>query len=99
MRIDKLTSVLFSNLSRSEKKNQITLGNILLNKNTCSPHKVVKENDEIQFNIKVDNKNIDTIPNENIVFDIVYEDSDLFIINKPKNQVVHPGAGNTKDTL
>ena len=37
MRIDKLTSVLFSNLSRSEIKNQITLGNILLNKNTCSP--------------------------------------------------------------
>ena len=49
--------------------------------------------------IKIDNKNIDTIPNENIVFDIVYEDSDLFIINKPKNQVVHPGAGNTKDTI
>jgi len=99
MRIDKLTSILFSDLSRSEIKNQITLGNILLNKNTCSPHKIVKENDEIQFNIKIDNKNIDTIPNENIVFDIVYEDSDLFIINKPKNQVVHPGAGNTRDTI
>ena len=37
MRIDKLTSILFSDLSRSEIKNQITLGNILLNKNTCSP--------------------------------------------------------------
>ena len=53
MRIDKLTSVLFSDLSRSEIKNQITLGNILLNKNICSAHKIVKENDEIQFNIKL----------------------------------------------
>ena len=77
MRIDKLTSILFSDLSRSEIKNQITRGNILLNNNTCSAHKIVKENDEVRFNIKVDDKNIDTIPNENIVFDIVYEDSDL----------------------
>lgn len=99
MRIDKLTSFLFAELSRSEIKNQITLGNILLNKNTCSPHKIVKENDEIQFNVKVENKNIDIIPNKNIVFEIVYEDSDLFIINKPKNLVVHPGAGNIRNTV
>ena len=99
MRIDKLTSILFTDLSRSEIKNQITQGNILLNNNICSAHKIVKENDEVQFNIKVDNKNIDIIPNKNIVFDIIYEDSDLFVINKPKDQVVHPGAGNTRDTI
>ena len=99
MRIDKLTSILFTDLSRSEIKNQITQGNILLNNNICSAHKIVKENDEVRFNIKVDNKNIDIIPNKNIVFDIIYEDSDLFVINKPKDQVVHPGAGNTRDTI
>ena len=53
MRIDKLTSVLFSDLSRSEIKNQITPWNILLNNNICSAHKIVKENDEVQFNIKL----------------------------------------------
>ena len=36
---------------------------------------------------------------QNIALDIVYEDSDLIVINKPKNLVVHPGSGNTQDTL
>ena len=38
------------------------------------------------------------IPNK-IELDIIYEDKDILIINKPKGMVVHPGAGNYKNTL
>ena len=70
MRIDKLTSILFSDLSRSEIKIKLP-GNILLNKNTCSPHKIVKENDEIQFNIKLITKILTLFPMK-ILFLILY---------------------------
>lgn len=41
---------------------------------------------------------LDTLP-ENIPLDIVYEDSDLLVVNKPKGMVVHPAPGNYSGTL
>ena len=57
----------------------------------------IKANDKIQFNISEDNKN--NITSNKIELDIVHEDNDLLVINKPKGLVVHPGAGNYKNTL
>ena len=57
----------------------------------------IKANDKIQFDISEVNKN--NITSNKIELNIVHEDNDLLIINKPKGLVVHPGAGNYKNTL
>ncbi len=57
----------------------------------------IKANDKIQLNISEVNK--DNITSNKIALDIVHEDNDLLVINKPKGLVVHPGAGNYKNTL
>ncbi len=57
----------------------------------------IKENDIIQFNVSEVKNNI--ITSNKIELDIVYEDNDLLVINKPKGLVVHPGAGNYENTL
>ena len=57
----------------------------------------IKANDKIQFNISEVNTN--NIASNKITLDIVHEDNDLLVINKPKGLVVHPGAGNYKNTL
>ena len=62
-----------------------------------SPSTKVKTNDQITVNIdKEENQKI--IPNK-INLNIVYEDKDIVVINKPKGMVVHPGAGNYENTL
>ena len=61
------------------------------------PSKRVKTNDTILIVIALaQSKKL--LPNK-IKLDIEYEDKDLIIINKPKGMVVHPGAGNYKNTL
>ena len=57
----------------------------------------IKANDKIQFDISEVNKN--NITSNKIELNIVHEDNDLLVINKPKGLVVHPGAGNYKNTL
>ena len=97
-RLDVFLSKKIKDLTRSYIKKLIEKNNVRLNKtiNTSASTKV-KTNDKIFVNI-IEEKNLKIIP-KNIKLDIMYEDKDLLIINKPKGMVVHPGAGNYKDTL
>ena len=97
-RLDIFLSKEIKNLTRSYIKKLIEKKNVKLNKavNT-SPSTKIKTNDKIIINID-EEENIKIIPN-NIKLNIVYEDEDLLIVNKPKGMVVHPGAGNYKNTL
>ena len=97
-RIDVFLSKEITNLTRSFIKKIIEKNNVKLNKaiNT-SPSTKIKTNDKIIINIFEEEKLV-IIPNK-IKLDIVYEDNDLLIVNKPKGMVVHPGAGNYKNTL
>ena len=84
--------------SRSYIKKLINLGCIFLNqKKLTSASKKVKEGDIIIFKEQLTPKN-KIIP-EQINLDIVYEDNDLVVVNKPAGMVVHPGAGNKNGTL
>lgn len=69
----------------------------LKNKTLVKSHYRVKTDDEVR--ISIEDKKTDTIVPENIPLDIVYEDVDLAIINKPSGLVVHPAPGNYKHTL
>jgi 23S rRNA pseudouridine1911/1915/1917 synthase len=97
-RLDIFLSKKIKNLTRSYIKKLIEKNNVRLNKRiSTSASTKVKTNDKIIVNI-IEEENFKIIP-KNIKLDIVYDDKDLLIINKPKGMVVHPGAGNYKDTL
>lgn len=97
LRLDKALSILLEDVSRSKIQNYLDLGIILVNgKNEKSSYKL-KEEDII--NIGDFPSESMEINGENIPLDIVYEDDDLMVINKPKGLVVHPGAGNKEHTL
>ena len=96
-RLDKAISLLNSELSRSYISKLISDGKILVNGKLEKPSFKVKENDEIFIEEIVGQKS--DIKEENIPLDIIYEDDDILIINKPQGMVVHPANGHYSGTL
>ena len=84
-------------LSRSKIQKLIKEKKILVNNKKVNSSYLVKENDEITINDDLEYE-INIEP-ENIPLDIVYEDDDLLIINKPSGMVVHPAPGHYTNTL
>ena len=83
--------------SRNLILNLIKNGDILVNGSKIKPSYKVKCGDEITINnVKTDTKEITPW---NYPLDIVYEDDDIIIVNKPSGMVVHPGNGNKDHTL
>tara|TARA_X000000950_G_scaffold176040_1_gene213922 strand:- start:591 stop:1571 length:981 start_codon:yes stop_codon:yes gene_type:complete len=80
-------------LKKLIEEKQVKLNNTLL----FSPSTKIKFKDQIIVNII--QKNDQNIVPKKIKLDIVFEDEDILVLNKPKGMVVHPGAGNNKDTL
>ena len=86
-----------SDISRSFAVSLIESGNCLLNKNACGKNYKVKSGDV--FEIDLPNTEEPEIMAENIPLDIMYEDKDLLVVNKPKGMVVHPAPGHYSGTL
>lgn len=66
-------------------------------KSWVKPHYKIKTGDEIIIRVEEEKQN--TLDVQDIPLDIIYEDEDLAVINKPTGLVVHPGAGNYQNTL
>ena len=97
LRIDKYLSEQISDRSRSFISTLIKDGNVLVNDKVVSKSYVLKDNDIVKASVP---EAVEYIAEaENIPLDIVYEDSDLIVVNKPKGMVVHPAAGNYSGTL
>ena len=96
-RLDKTLSEIFSDYSRTKLKSYLEGGLILVNGKAEKASYKVQENDVIEIG-ELPKEETD-LNAENIPLDIVYEDDDLMVINKPKGLVVHPGAGNKSGTL
>ena len=97
-RIDIYLTKKISKFTRSFLKKIILTKNLKINNIVVSsPSTKIKTKDIIFINILSRNENR-LIPKK-IKIDIVYEDNDVLIINKPKGMVVHPGAGNVENTL
>ena len=90
IRIDKVIPKLDKNLSRSNIQKMIEEGNILVNGHVIKPSYKLELKDIIKI-LDIKPKEIDLVPQE-IPLDIIYEDEDIILINKPKGMVVHPGA-------
>ena len=97
-RLDVFLTENISHLTRSFLKKLIEKEQVKLNKKILtSPSTKVKVKDQISINI-IENDEQNIKPKK-IKLDIVYEDNDILVINKPKGMVVHPGAGNYENTL
>lgn len=96
-RLDKIVSELDPSISRSRAKNLIDDGHILVNGTFEKPKYKVKQNDRISIE-DAKPQPIDLVP-ENIPLDIVFEDDDVIVVNKPQGMVVHPSPGHPDHTL
>lgn len=97
LRVDKFLSEQIGDRSRSFISSLIKDGNVLVNGKAVSKSYVLKDNDVVKAAVPEAVEY--TAEPENIPLDIVYEDSDLIVVNKPKGMVVHPAAGNFSGTL
>ena len=97
-RLDIFLSEKIKHLTRSNIKKIIESKNVKINKKIAdSPSKKIKIDSEIEIELLI-KKSDKLLPNK-IKLDILFEDKDILIINKPKGMVVHPGAGNYENTL
>lgn len=96
-RVDSAVTKLVNGLTRSSVQKLIDGGNITVN------HHVINKN----YKLKLDDALVIVVPEakpmeaaaENIPIEIIYEDCDLLVVNKPKGMVVHPANGNWEGTL
>ncbi|MGL6199437.1 MAG: RluA family pseudouridine synthase [Lachnospiraceae bacterium] len=96
-RIDKFLSVKLKTISRSHIQKLIREQNVLVNGAAVKANYKLSSDDQVEVFIP-EAKEPDIIP-EDIPLDVLYEDNDIIIINKPKGMVVHPAAGHYHGTL
>ena len=97
-RLDVILTKLIPESTRSGLKKIIELKQVKINNSIeKSPSKKLRTNDIIEIDL-VSTEKIKILPT-NIKLNVVYEDKDVLIVNKPAGMVVHPGAGNYKNTL
>lgn len=97
-RLDALLSNKLHDISRSRVQNLIIEGHVEVNKETIISKKIkLKLGDEVEVFLP-EAKRLDVDP-ENIPLEIVYEDDDILLVNKPSGMVVHPATGNYTGTL
>jgi len=96
-RIDRFLSENLENLSRSYIQKLQNKKKITVNQKSAKANYKINENDEIDILIP-DPEMLDILPEE-IPLDILYEDSDILVVNKPKGMVVHPAPGHYSHTL
>ncbi len=96
-RLDAFLAQVAPELSRSGAQKLIEQGNVLLNGKKCKKNDRLAPGDQVSVTIP-EPVQTDILPRE-IPLEIVYEDEDVLVINKPKGLVVHPAPGHQDDTL
>jgi 23S rRNA pseudouridine1911/1915/1917 synthase len=98
LRIDKFLLIFRQNSSRNKISQTCKAGNVIVNGNPVKQNYRVKPGDEISVLLAHPPRENTIIP-QDIPLNIVYEDSDLIIVDKDPGMVVHPGFGNWDKTL
>lgn len=96
-RLDKYLSLQLSEVTRSFLQKLIKEGYVKVEEQSVKANYKLKPDQKISVTIPPP-KETEILP-ENIPLDILYEDEDLLVVNKPKNMVVHPSAGHYSGTL
>ena len=98
LRIDKFLQNRIENATRNKIQKASDVGHVLVNEKLVKSNYKVKPGDQIIAYSDTDPESYDIIPEE-MPLNIVYEDDDVLVINKPAGLVVHPGCGNPNGTL
>ncbi|MGA9697475.1 MULTISPECIES: 23S rRNA pseudouridine(1911/1915/1917) synthase RluD [Acinetobacter] len=96
-RIDQVAALVWNDFSREKLKQWLKDGHLLVNGNTVKPKYKCEGNELLTLNVELEVQT-KSLP-EDIPLNIIYEDDDIIVINKPVGMVVHPGAGNSSGTL
>jgi len=96
-RIDQVAAMIWSDFSREKLKQWLKEGHLLANGNSVKPKYKCEGNELLTLDVELEVQT-KSLP-ENIPLNIVYEDDDIMVVNKPIGMVVHPGAGNSSGTL
>lgn len=96
-RLDTYIPSVDTDITRTSAQRLIEDGNILVNGKNAKVSYKIQENDKISVEIPKP-KQIE-LKSQNIPIEIIYEDSDIIVVNKPKGMVVHPANGNPDGTL
>ena len=96
-RADVFLSSFLKELSRSSIKKHIELGNILIDRKTFKPSRIINGGESLSVNIPPPEPC--GVEGEKIEVEVLHEDSDVIVVSKPAGMVVHPGAGVTSGTL
>ena len=97
LRLDTFLASITGEISRSKLQNLIKSGHVTINGSAKKPSYPVKENDKIEFEIP-ENETARIEP-ENIPLEIVYEDTNMLVVNKPSGMLTHPTASEKTGTL
>ncbi len=97
LRIDKYIAANYDEVSRSELRYYFDEEKIFVNKKLIKPSFKVNNGDIIEI-LERDNQIID-LEKENIPLEVIYEDDDVIVVNKPSGMVVHPAPGHYHSTL
>ena len=96
-RFDQALAEMFPDFSRSRLTEWIKSGDALLDGQPARPRAPVRGGETVALNVRTEVET--TALAEDIPFEIVYQDADVLVVNKPAGLVVHPGAGNPRGTL
>ncbi|MFT4021959.1 MAG: RNA pseudouridine synthase, partial [Acinetobacter sp.] len=97
LRIDQVAATVWPEFSREKLKQWMKDGYLLLNGNIIKPKYRCEGHELLTLEVQLEAQT--TNQPEDIPLDIIYEDDDILVINKPVGMVVHPGAGNSSGTL
>jgi len=97
LRLDQFLAKRLPEYSRSRLQQLIRTGFVRLNEQVPRPRQIVRSGDKIDL-LEPPLEKIETLP-EPIPLDVLFEDDDLIVINKPAGLTVHPGAGQREHTL
>lgn len=96
-RLDKYLQQIFPDFSRAALQKAIDAGGAAVNGKSVSKNYKLRAGDKLVFT-PLEVRPLSVVP-QNIPLEIIYEDSDLLVVNKPKGMVVHPAPGNFDGTL
>ena len=98
VRIDKYMSTHLEDTSRNRIQQAFKEGYVRVGEDTVKANYIVRPGDVIRFVMPYRRRGLEIIP-QDIPLDIVYEDDDVLVVNKPAGMVVHPGHGHYEGTL
>lgn len=97
LRLDNYLSELFENFSRSHFQKMIKLGKILINGEIKKPSYKIKLKDKVEVETVEEEKNV--IHPQNIPIEVIYEDENMLVVNKPSGMLTHPTELEKENTL